>query len=186
LSGASEEKSVWKFYQRKIFNFKKQITILLNPDYPPVPVVKFSNGREFIVKPETFDAKISNVGKCSRYQIPLKLAWAITIHKSQGLTLDFAKLCLSTSFLPGQIYVALSRARTLEGIQIEGFNPAKITIDTKVRDWMREKFSKNNNYFDQHVDLPNFDHHDRTIPLELRDQYGVSPSNSSNKKKTKF
>ena len=61
--------------------------------------------------------------------MPLILAWAITIHKSQGLTLDKISCDLSDSFSPGQSYVALSRARNLEGVFIESLNFSKINAD---------------------------------------------------------
>jgi ATP-dependent DNA helicase PIF1 len=65
-------------------------------------------------------------------QIPLRLAWAITVHKSQGMTLDAAEIDLSQAFEPGQGYVALSRIRTLSGLKLMGLNQQALQVDQSV------------------------------------------------------
>lgn len=66
-------------------------------------------------------------------QIPLKTAWAITIHKSQGLTFDHCIINAGRAFSPGQVYVALSRCRTLEGLVLSTpITPDVITVDGTV------------------------------------------------------
>ena len=97
------------------------------------PLIEFANGKVITISPEEwlierFDAeKKMMVSEAGVTQVPLILAWAMTIHKSQGLTLDKISCDLSDVFTPGQAYVALSRARSLEGIFIESINFSRIT-----------------------------------------------------------
>lgn len=63
-------------------------------------------------------------------QIPLRLAWAITVHKSQGMTLDSAEIDLGRTFEKGQGYVALSRLKSLEGLYLSDFNTTALEVDT--------------------------------------------------------
>lgn len=67
-----------------------------------------------------------------RLQLPLKLAWALTIHKCQGLTLDKCRVSLSGVFAEGQAYVALSRARSLEGLEITSISDACVKVSPVV------------------------------------------------------
>lgn len=72
-------------------------------------------------------------------QIPLKLAWAITIHKSQGLTFERAIVAADASFAHGQVYVALSRCKTLEGLVLRTpLRPHSIIVDPAVADYVRQ------------------------------------------------
>ncbi len=70
-------------------------------------------------------------------QIPLRLAWAITVHKSQGMTLENAVIDLSDAFVAGQGYVALSRVRSLAGLTLRGYNRTALEIDDRVIDYDR-------------------------------------------------
>lgn len=87
------------------------------------PIVRFINGEERIVRAE---CQVHELGDDKPYsllcrtQIPLAPAWALTIHKAQGMTLDRVKVDLSRVFTEGQVYVALSRARNLQGLKVVG------------------------------------------------------------------
>lgn len=106
--------------------------------------IKFASGQRLIepykweVKQNEFDTLSGTMKKivlASRTQLPLKLAWAITIHKSQGATLDRAEVDVGEAFAEGQVYVALSRVRSLASLKLISFSPHKIKTNKKCIDF---------------------------------------------------
>lgn len=95
-----------------------------------LPVIRLNNGVYIVAEPEDWRIE-DETGKLlvSYKQVPLRLAWAITVHKSQGMTLDSAIMDLSNTFEKGQGYVALSRIKGLEGLQLKGFNATTLEVD---------------------------------------------------------
>ncbi len=94
--------------------------------------MRLLNGRKIIVERENWAIEEENKTKASISQVPLRLAWAITIHKSQGMSLDSAEIDLSNTFAYGMGYVALSRVKTLEGVRLVGFNRDSLSVDPEV------------------------------------------------------
>ena len=96
------------------------------------PIVKTNTGRELIVEPDEW--RLDDGGKVLArvMQIPLRLAWAMTVHKSQGMSLDAAHMDLSQSFEYGQGYVALSRVRTLAGLTLAGLNARALAVHPQI------------------------------------------------------
>ena len=100
-------------------------------EYGVLPKVKLTDGTTLTVEPETWSVD-NDEGKtiASFQQIPLRLAWAITIHKSQGMTLETAEINLANTFEKGQGYVALSRLKTLNGLKLLGLNDQALELDS--------------------------------------------------------
>ena len=99
-----------------------------------MPVVRLNTGREVVAEPEEWIIEDEHGEVLASYeQVPLCLAWAITIHKSQGMTLDAAEIDLSRTFELGQGYVALSRLKSLAGLQLLGMNDMSLQLDPLAR-----------------------------------------------------
>lgn len=102
---------------------------------PLGPVVKFLNGERTIIGSHKWEVKEQSLDLtnkmrykvvAARQQVPLKLAWATSVHKQQGCTLDHAVVDLSNAFEYGMVYTALSRVRSLEGLSLAYFSPNRI------------------------------------------------------------
>lgn len=105
------------------------------------PIMETYDGRELSVAPAEWAVEEGGKVRAKVTQVPLRLAWAITVHKSQGQSLDAAAMDLSRAFEYGQGYVALSRVRTLSGVHLLGWSeqalavhPRVLSLDAELRD----------------------------------------------------
>ena len=132
--------------EKRYYNGKIGVITAIGKDYIEVQCPE--DDEPIDVSPESWDNTRYSLDKTTKEikeefigkftQIPLKLAWAITIHKSQGLTFDKAVIDASASFAHGQTYVALSRCRTLEGIVLR----SKISKASVINDQRVQQFTK--------------------------------------------
>lgn len=102
------------------------------------PLVKLLNGKIIAVEPHSWKLEEDGRTRAEVSQIPLRLAWAITIHKSQGMSLDAALVDLSRSFTPGMGYVALSRVRSLDGLYLTGINAMALKLHPLIYEFDQE------------------------------------------------
>lgn len=103
------------------------------------PVVLTQDGDEIVVEQYTwrmYHDKGFEIASVTQY--PLRLAWAVTVHKSQGLSLDSAIIDLSQAFTPGMGYVALSRVRSLEGLYLVGMNEQALMMNQQIAKYDKE------------------------------------------------
>ena len=121
-------------------------------DFEPLteyPVVEFRDGHQVTMVPDIWELRDGERKRASISQVPLRLAWAITVHKSQGMTLDAAKIDLRKAFVEGMGYVALSRVRDLDNLYLYGINrralevsPDALAIDEVLRQASRESVER--------------------------------------------
>ncbi|MDN5395265.1 MAG: helix-turn-helix domain-containing protein [Chryseobacterium sp.] len=138
--------------EKKYFNGK--LGEIISLDDNEIKVVLDGSEREIVVKREVWEQKkyfldteknIKEEVLGSFEQFPIKLAWAVTIHKSQGLTFDNVIIDAGKSFTAGQVYVALSRCRTLEGIVLKSkITPEVIFKDNRILQFQGNTFANDN------------------------------------------
>ncbi|NXC40810.1 PIF1 helicase, partial [Penelope pileata] len=121
-----------------LVNGARGVIVGFETEQKGLPKVKFLCGVTQVIKMERWVFKGPSGVHLSRQQLPLKLAWAISIHKSQGMSLDSVEISLSRVFENGQAYVALSRARSLAGLRVLDFDPRVVRADPSVLQFYRQ------------------------------------------------
>ena len=104
------------------------------------PIIEFDNGIKHTIGLVDWELEVDGF-KCKATQVPLMLAYAITTHRSQSLTLESAVLDLADAFTDAMVYVALSRVRTLDGVYLKSFDHKKIIVNSKMKNFV-ENISK--------------------------------------------
>lgn len=142
-----------EFHDDEMTKSRKKLKAMINKDLAgdtsqKWPLVRFAvadgTSRDLLCQRESWKIELPNGEvQASRSQIPLILAWALSIHKAQGQTLDRVKVDLGKIFEKGQAYVALSRATCQEGLQISRFDPKKVMAHDRVRTFYDSLYSIN-------------------------------------------
>lgn len=132
---------------------RKKLKAMIDKDLPGStsqkwPLVRFGiadgSSRDLLCQQESWKIELpTGEVQASRMQVPLILAWALSIHKAQGQTLERVKVDLGKIFEKGQAYVALSRATCQEGLQITRFDPKKVIAHDRVRTFYDSLYSVN-------------------------------------------
>ncbi|MFA4942891.1 MAG: PIF1 family DEAD/DEAH box helicase [Patescibacteria group bacterium] len=127
-----------KFKDEKVVYVNGSMGTVIDFEENNFPIVRLNSGAEIVVTPDSWTIDDEHRALAKITQIPLRLAWAITVHKSQGMTLEMAEIDLSRSFGYGMGYVALSRLTSLEGLYLLGINDMAYKLDPQVFSYDKE------------------------------------------------
>lgn len=119
-----------------------------------LPIVKVKNGSKVSVEPMEWNLEEQGKVKASVAQLPLRLAYAMTVHKSQGMSMDAAIMDLSRAFEYGQGYVALSRVRRLSGVYLTGLNRRALEVHPEILEKDRDFRAASEAARDAFVEMP--------------------------------
>ncbi|XP_029420848.1 ATP-dependent DNA helicase PIF1 isoform X2 [Nannospalax galili] len=117
---------------RGLVNGARGVVVGFEAEGRGLPQVRFLCGVTEVIRTDRWTVQVTGGHFLSRQQLPLQLAWAMSIHKSQGMSLDCVEISLGRVFASGQAYVALSRARSLQGLRVLDFNPTVVRCDSRV------------------------------------------------------
>uniref|UniRef100_A0A7N9CRW3 ATP-dependent DNA helicase n=1 Tax=Macaca fascicularis TaxID=9541 RepID=A0A7N9CRW3_MACFA len=117
---------------RGLVNGARGVVVGFEAEGRGLPQVRFLCGVTEVIRADRWTVQATRNQLLSRQQLPLQLAWAMSIHKSQGMTLDCVEISLGRVFASGQAYVALSRARSLQGLRVLDFDPVAVRCDPRV------------------------------------------------------
>ena len=121
--------------EQKLVNGSRGVIVHFESEFPKV---RFLNGVEMLITPKTWTLEENGESILQWTQIPLKVAFAISTHKSQGMTIDYAEVDLSNIFENSQAYVALSRVKSLQGLSIKNYNSLCIRSHPRAIDFYKK------------------------------------------------
>ena len=116
------------------------------------PIVELVNGRTITIRQDSWELMDGDKRRAQIAQLPLRLAWAITVHKSQGMTLDAARIDLSRAFVEGMGYVALSRVRSLKHLILDGLNGMALRVSPLAKQFDAELRSRSAQTLEDHAE----------------------------------
>ena len=156
------------------FELKAMDKVLMG-DINQLPYVEFCNETRRLILLKPFSKRFHGCGVAARWQIPLTLAWSISIHKSQGMTIDYLRVNLKGCFSDGQAYVACSRGRSLDSIHVINFHPSEVKASEKVHRFYKSYEEGGTPYTETWRDtIEDFDnrvYHNRKVKEALEKSY---------------